>query len=386
MPSRADWTFLLYRIAHPVLHALANRRLKATMPVEVAHPRPREHVSHLEAVGRLLAGIAPWLAAPGLDGDEAARRDELWSLALAGLREATDPAAPDYLNFNQDRQPLVDAAFLAHGLLRAPDALWTPLDEQTQANVIAALKLTRAIMPNYNNWLLFSAMVEAFLHVATGEGDLLRMDYALRQHESWYLGDGAYGDGPHLHWDYYNSYVILPMLLDILGAVAGERAEWDAMAPRVLARAQRYAQVQERMFAPDGSFPPLGRSITYRAGAFQLLAQLALMEALPTSLQPAAVRGALRAVIRRTLEPDGTFDADGWLTIGLAGHQPSLAEPYISTGSLYLCACGFLPLGLAPDRPFWADPDAPWTSQRIWGGEDMPPDKASDGVMKSDYQ
>ena len=44
----------------------------------------------------------------------------------------------------------------------------------------------------------------------------------------------------------------------------------------------------------------------------------------------------------------------GWLTIGLSGHQPSLGEPYISTGSLYLCLCGLLPLGLPPDNEFWS--------------------------------
>ena len=33
---------------------------------------------------------------------------------------------------------------------------------------------------------------------------------------TWYKGDGVYGDGPPFHWDYYNSFVIQPMLLNIL--------------------------------------------------------------------------------------------------------------------------------------------------------------------------
>jgi hypothetical protein len=49
---------------------------------------------------------------------------------------------------------------------------------------------------------------------------------------------------------------------------------------------------------------------------------------------------------------------------------------YISTGSLYLCSVGLLPLGLPPEDPFWSAPPSAWTSQRIWAGEDLPCDHA----------
>jgi len=384
MPSghqdRRYWVETLNRVTRPVFSALASRRLKATMPVEIAHPsRPRDHVSHLEALGRALAGVAPWFEAEHLAPDEAASRDDQLALARASLRAACDPASPDALNFTQDRQPLVDAAFLAHGLLRAPRALWADLDSSTQALVIDALLRVRGIMPNWNNWLLFAAMVETFLHHATGQGDLLRIDYALRQHEQWYKGDGLYGDGPYFHWDYYNSYVIHPMLLEITRAMQKVHPEAAAWYPTLLQRAQRYAVIQERLIAPDGSFPVIGRSITYRVGAFQALAQVALWDLLPADLPPAQVRCALTAVIRRTLDAPGTFDPAGWLRLGLAGHQPGLAESYISTGSLYLCATGFLPLGLPPDHPFWSGDPLPWTAQRAWSGQDIPCDGAIDG-------
>lgn len=131
-------------------------------------------------------------------------------------------------------------------------------------------------------------------------------------------------------------------------------------------------------FAPDGSFPVIGRSICYRNAAFQLLAQMALRDDLPDGVTLAQVRGALTAVMRRTLDAPGTFDAAGWLTLGLAGHQPGLAESYISTGSLYLCTVGFLPLGLAPSHEFWTGESVPWTSRRIWSGGDAKADKAFD--------
>ena len=206
--------------------------------------------------------------------------------------------------------------------------------------------------------------------------DAMRVDYAVRQHQQWYVGDGVYGDGPRFHWDYYNSYVIQPMLVDVLRQVRGRNGGWDAMAGPVMARARRYAAIEERLIAADGSYPAVGRSITYRCGAFQVLAQMALLGELPAPLTGAPVRSALTAVMKRLLEAPGTFDAGGWLTIGLCGHQPHLGENYISTGSLYLASTVLLPLGLPPAHPFWAAPAADWTSRRLWRGQDSAADHA----------
>jgi len=151
-----------------------------------------------------------------------------------------------------------------------------------------------------------------------------------------------------------------------------------------LQRAKRYAEIQERLIAPDGTFPSLGRSTTYRFGAFQTLALGALRRELPEKIKPAQVRCALTAVIRKMVEAPGTFDADGWLQIGFCGHQPALGESYISTGSLYLCSAGLLPLGLPPTDEFWSSPPAKWTSQKLWTGENLSADHAMKDVRKVD--
>ncbi len=379
--TRARWVGLLDRIARPPLAALAAGELRATMPVE-ARPgqvEARAAVTHLEAIGRTLVGVAPWLELAEISGaDEAAVRSELRDLARAALARAVDPASPDRLNFTEGAsgQPLVDAAFLAHALVRAPRALFEELSETVRGRLLAALRSTRVIKPWPSNWLLFSAMIEAALLKFTGEADLMRIDYAVRQHEQWYQGDGVYGDGPNFHWDYYNSFVIQPMLLDVLGVAAEHTDAWGEFLPGVLERARRHAAQLERLVAPDGSFPPTGRSLVYRCGAFQHLAQMALRRELPAGLAPAQVRCALDAVIRRTLDVPGTFDARGWLRIGLCGSQPDLGESYISTGSLYLCTTAFLPLGLPAGDAFWSAADEPWTAVRIWSGENLPGDHA----------
>jgi len=383
--ERAAWVARLTRIADPVLSHLAAGTLKRAMPVEQADGANRAPVTHLEALGRLLAGLGPWLALPAADTAEGRARARLLDLARRSIAQAVDPASPDALNFTTDRQPLVDAAFLAHAIVRAPAALADGIDAATRTRLVAALTSTRTITPSFSNWLLFTAMVEAGLARLGAPWDRTRVDYALRQHAQWYVGDGHYGDGPEFHWDYYNSFVIQPMLLDVLDALSPEaspgtkaetNAAWTAMRAPALARARRYAGVQERLIGPDGSFPAIGRSIAYRAGAFQLLAQIALRRALPDGVDPGQVRAALSAVMIRTLDAPGTFDADGWLRIGLAGHQPGIGEGYISTGSLYLCATAFLPLGLPPDDPFWTRPPLPWTARLAWSGAPFPIDHA----------
>jgi hypothetical protein len=334
-------------------------------------------VTHLEALGRLIAGLAPWLELPADGTPEGTLRAKYGELARRAIDRAVDPASRDFLNFSKGGQPLVDAAFLAQGVLRAPRALRESLGAGTTTRLVAALEATRAITPGFNNWLLFSATVEAALATLGARWDRMRVDYALRQHDQWYKGDGVYGDGPQFRWDYYNSFVIQPMLLDVLDVCRGESAAWKDLAGRVQQRARRYAAVLERLIAPDGTFPPIGRSIAYRFGAMQALAQMALRRDLPDGVSPAQVRGALTAVIRRSIEMPGTFDDQGWLRIGFAGHQPGVGERYISTGSVYLCAVGLLPLGLPASDEFWAAPTQPWTSVRAWSGQPFPIDRAA---------
>jgi hypothetical protein len=200
-PSDRDyWIQVLTRIADPVLNALSQRKLTAAMPVEApqGNGADRRQYTYLEALGRLLAGIAPWIESGGGAGRYA-------DLARQSIVAAVDPSSPDAVNFTRGSQPVVDAAFLALGLLRAPRELYEKLDAATKRRLVEALRSTRAIRPGFNNWLLFSATIEAFLAHAGESWDAMRIDYAVREHEQWYKGDGMYGDGPEFHWDYYNS-------------------------------------------------------------------------------------------------------------------------------------------------------------------------------------
>ncbi len=353
------------------------------MPLELApdYGLNGPRVTYLEAVGRTMAGIAPWLALPDDDTKEGAMRKQLREELLKGLANAVDPSNPDYLNFRTEYQPIVDAAYVAHAFLRAPKQLWEPLDNVTKERFIKEFQALRDRKPSYNNWLVFSGITEAFLLKIGVDSDPFRIDMAFRKLKEWYVGDGWYKDGESFALDYYNSYVMHPMMVDMLAVMLEKKRVSQQDYDLALRRMIRYAELQERLISPEGTYPVIGRSITYRTAVFQALGQVALMEKLPEDVSPAQVRCALTKVMQNMFDAQGTFDSNGWLQLGFVGHQPKVADYYTSTGSLYICTTGFLPLGLPAENPFWSAPAAEWTSKKAWEGKLFPKDY-EESIMK----
>ena len=300
--DRRIWVETMLKISDPVLQNAANGTLKKNMPYESTDKnQERRSFSYLEALGRTLCGIAPWLET---EGDERVLKDKYRQLSRKALSNAVNPQSPDYMTFNKGTQPLVDAAYLSEGILRAPVQLWKNLDDKSRDNLLIALKQTRAIKPMESNWLLFASMVEATILELTGQCDTTRMLYGVKRfRDDFYKGDGVYGDGVPFHNDYYNSFVIHPMLLDILVVMERHHIPGHDFLAVERIRHTRYAKTLERFIAPDGTYPVIGRSIAAcRFGAFHSLSQAALLDLLPKGVSPAQVRCGLTAVILRQLE------------------------------------------------------------------------------------
>jgi hypothetical protein len=379
--DRGYWTDLAYRMAAPVLSNMSEGKLTQNMAVELspAWDGRDARVTYMECFGRLMAGIAPWLALPDDDTREGRQRKQLREWALRSYAHAVDPQSPDYLGWSVHGQALVDAAFLANSFLRAPEALWHPLDEVTKQRYIAEFQGLRRFTPVWSNWVLFVSMIETFLMTAGADYDAYRVDVGIRKTEEWYVGDGWYGDGPRFAFDYYNSYVIQPMYVEILQAFhkSGRSPRVNDRRLQVAERRmQRFGAILERLVAPDGTFPVFGRSMTYRLGVFQPLALLCWQDKLPEELTCGQVRAAMTASMRRMFSIEGNFNDGGFLTLGFAGHQPQLADVYTNNGSLYLTSEVFLPLGLPADHAFWSSPAEEWTSKKAWNGVSFPKDHA----------
>lgn len=384
METRRFWVDELIRMIDPVLSNMAQNIFKEHFRRQ-EHPKgtSKAECAYLEAFARVLCGTTAWFNAENLSEEEYIAQQKYLSLTKRALRNAVDKEAKDFVYIKDGEgkyvaQMLVDTAFLALALLRAKEPLWDQLEEETKQRIIYYFKETRAIKPNFSNWLLFSGMVETFLYSVGEDCDWMRIDYCFKQFEQWYLGDGIYSDGPYYREDYYNSYVIVPFLVEMVRHL-GERLEsYEEVKEKIYCRAQRYALIQEGWINCDGTFNAIGRSIAYRCGAFHHLAMMAWYKLLPKEISPEQTRCALTAVIRKCTEAESTYTKEGFLSVGLYGYQPDLREVYISGASLYLATFAFLPLGLESKDQFWKNPDVLYTMQKVWTGVNMFPDHAID--------
>lgn len=389
--DRAYWAKLAYDMAAPILKNMAEGKLQENMLVEVSPnwDGRNKKVTYMEAFGRLMAGIAPWLALPDDDTEEGKMRRQLREWALKAYANAVDPNSSDCLLWSGEGQAMVDAAYIAESFLRAYDALWEPLDQTTKDRYIKNFTNIRHIDPPYTNWLLFSALIESFLAKSGADCDEYRVNSAIRKVEEWYAGDGWYSDGPDFAFDYYSSYVFHPMYLETLKAMqeAGKRnrIDYQKYYDRALKRAQKYSIVLERFISPEGTFPVFGRSIPYRMATMQPLALMALYEKLPEGMSNGQVRAALTKVMHNMYDGKENFNDGGYLTIGFAGRQPNIADWYTNNGSLYMTSLSLLPLGLPATHPFWSDAPQPWTNRKAWGGQPFPKDHIwKDTIRTSD--
>lgn len=378
--DRDYWVGQAYKMARPVLENMAHGKLQQNMLTEFSpsFDNRNRKVVFMETFGRLMAGIAPWLALPDDGSDEAKQRKQLRDWALASYRNAVDPSSPDYLCWGVSDQNLVDAAYIAESFLRAYDTLWQPLDSLTKRRYFQEFQRLRRIDPPYTNWLLFASTIESFLAKAGGGCDNFRVNMACRKVEEWYVGDGWYADGPVFAFDYYSSYVFHAMYLETLQAMidakVNTRIDYNKYFDRALKRAQKYAIILERFISPEGTFPVIGRSTPYRLAAMQPLALLAWYQKMPKELSNGQVRAALTQVMHRMFDHQNNYNQKGFLTIGFCGSQPETADWYTNNGSLYMTSLSFMPLGLPANHPFWTDAPQPWTQVKAWNGKPFPKD------------
>ena len=384
--DREYWAQLAVQMAQPILENMARGELQKNMLTEFSpsFDNRNRKVVYMEAFGRLMAGLAPYIA----NGDDPQAR-QLREWALSSYKNAVDPQSPDYLCWGVAGQNLVDAAYIAESFLRGWDQLWKPLDQTTKERYLKEFTRLRSIDPPYTNWFLFSSVIEAMMFKAVAEEKLgkpyegwrpdeFRVNTAVRKVEEWYVGDGWYADGPVFAFDYYSSYVFHAMYLETLQAMAdakvNTRIDYPKYHQRALKRAQKFAIILERFISPEGTFPVVGRSTPYRLAAMQPLALLAWHQTLPAELKNGQVRAALTQVMHRMFDHQQNYNSAGFLTIGFCGSQPDTADWYTNNGSLYMTSLCFMPLGLPAEHPFWADPAEPWTQVKAWNGQPFPKD------------
>ena len=227
--DRAYGIQLMQKIVDPILKPLSEQKLHEALPLkdwEKNNERCDYRTTYIQAAGRTLSGLSPWLSLGADDSEEGKLRGKYINLALKGLINITNPDSNDY-QFSEETETyerIVHNAYIAYPLLIATDQLWNPLTTKQKEDVITALKTHRKFKPFNNNWLLFASVIEAAIWKLTDSGDVEKIEN----------GVGVYGDGSQFHWDYYNSFVIQPLLLEILKVCKEKDHALKDLLPKVM--------------------------------------------------------------------------------------------------------------------------------------------------------
>lgn len=313
------------------------------------HSQSGEQSDALEGYARTFLLAAPRIVGGG-DTMHLAQRyaDGLVAGTRRGGNEEWLRGVDCVLPLTGETQPIVEAANIALALHLTRDHIWQLLDDREQQQVIDWLEHHARLTPWPNNWVLFTAVVEAFLSSVGVDTSSYRSDRLVHWTESWHLGDGWYTDGARRNIDYYNAWVIHPFLwawYDMVGADRDLDGAW-----RWRQRFTQFGASYPRMFGANGGPVQQGRSLTYRTAS---LAAVWLGEMTGTSaLSPGAVRrltsGTLRYFIEAGVGVDGPLSL-GW---GADSYLP-MTQRYSGPGSPYFAGMGFLGLALPPDHPVW---------------------------------
>jgi hypothetical protein len=322
----------------------------------------------IEGFARSLLIAAPLLAGRAEDPHDHAG----WY--ARGLAAAMDPGSPDrwgravgvdeIKQWNGTPQPIVEAANLAFGLAISRTRIWDRLDDKLREQTADWLAHHAAKHGSDNNWLLFTAVIEAFLRKVGFDVPGGHAQADVDRAESWYLGDGWYNDGPIStttghgnRVDHYNSWVIQTFLWQWYELTEQPAERRD----RFLTRLGEFADSYALLFAPDGSPLHQGRSLTYRQAVLGGLWAAALAGVGHESA--GATRRLASGVLRHFTELGAGVDAPPSLGRA-AGQFLPMCQVYSGPGSPYFAGMGFLGLAAPADHPLWTEQEQPQPSER----------------------
>lgn len=354
--TRAHWEAVADGWLSRALEHASPRHALFTIPGRHASSGPESDA--LEGYARSFLIAAPRISGGG-DGLRLAER------YAEGLIAGTEPGGDEAWLRGVDcvtpltgkTQPIVEAANIALGLHLSREQLWDRLDDRHKEPVVdwLAHHASRRAWPN--NWVLFTAVIEAFLASVGVDTDRYRSDDDVRWVESWHLGEGWYTDGQRRNIDYYNAWVIHPFLWAWYDMV-GDR-DPDA-AWRWRQRLAAFLDGYRHFFGGNGSPVQQGRSLTYRTAT---LAPLWLGQL--TGVDPADP-GAVRRTASGTLKyfVDAGIGRDGPPSLGWRGAEYlPLTQHYSGPGSPLFAGMGFLGLALPREHPVWTATEAPQPSE-----------------------
>jgi hypothetical protein len=378
MNMREKWYSLLLEIYNPILHGFMNKTIYTTFSKKYSPLLQKNAYNQnkifTELFCRTLLGISVLF-----QNEEFIKKyhyEELFQKTLLFIKSGFINPLFDYKNMGD--QVIVEMANLSIAFFRTP-YLWSKIDDSTQNAILDALLFAhRHIFTHNNNWILFKCIIGLFLYKHKKISDISFIIVSLQNFEKNYVGDGWYKDGHVFHMDYYNSFVILPFLVDIYNELQNIIPIYKNHYESTILKIQRHSEFLERLISENGTFPLFGRSIVYRTAIFHALVYTSYLGQLPKSLSYGQVREGLNCVIQKMFIDlsNHIFDKNKYLTLGFTGDQPEIVDIYSNSGSVYFALLIFIPLGLDENHLFWSSEAKDWSQKKIWNCQSILKDKS----------
>jgi hypothetical protein len=347
---RDYWESIFAKIITPVIEGFKKNDFKKTFLQNTEYSLLIENNRNkdwafMELFARTLVSIAPI--------------EKYLNNAVEMVENVFNPEHSNYIIWikGSDRknahQSMVEGAYLCQSFLISPK-LWDNINRKKE--VLETLKRISELEPCKNNWILFESLILLFLKkngIITKK--TAKVKDKLNNFEKWYRGDSWYSDGDTFVMNYYNSFVIYPMLYEIY-RILGNTKEIEK-------RIVIHADFLEKLISKNGEFPIFGRSSPYRMAAFNTLALAAYTGIINNHGQ---IKNGLTKVIKRLFDSNHNFTDLGFLKLGVNGGQKEYANCYTNTGSLYITCIPFMLLGLSEEHPFWKAQLLPNTQEIIF--------------------
>lgn len=248
-------------------------------------------------------------------------------------------------------QILVLQSALIQGFIRSN--LYDRVSNSTKEIIYEINKKARKISeerPNKNNWLLFGAYLEYGFYKYYNDGNITSIEQDINDILKMYNKDGIFFDGNNKKFNYYSGYVFHPMLYELLSYLKDIIPSYENKFKEKINRMIQYSEYLVNTIEEDGSYPLIGRSLGFRYAILYSLS-LSNYHHLHNHEFEKISRNKIIKVIDKYMK-SGIFDENGFLYVGLYGHQENL-EDYMCTGSVYFATSTFSILGLDETESFW---------------------------------
>jgi hypothetical protein len=311
----------------------------------------------MEGYTRTRSLEANWMAGTGKTSLEVnGKLINIQDQFIEGLLSASDPESPDYIgDLYDNNQWIAEIASLTTAIYTLKDLVWAKMSDKERKQVGDWIRSILKRKIPHNNWYTFIANANYVLKALGEEYDPEGLKNCMKNIKNFYLGNGWFIDGgPERGFsvEQYNPWgfhYFLPAFV-YMGENDPELKGWITEALQEFIKRYIY------FFGANSSVAMWGRSWAYRPAMVYPFIWGEILDVSP--LSSGVVRRLVSGQMQFYIDHD-YFDKNMLPTMGWAGENLDLIDPYSQYGSPYWGAAVFSNLLLPEDHKFWTEKEMP---------------------------